>query len=69
MDVDQYHRVFPELVQKLYTVKTERSVLEDHNYEKFFHAVRTADTDKWDPEGQVVPSAFKPSLPRVFLRE
>ena len=36
VDVDQYHRVFPELVQKLYTVKTERSVLEDHNYEKIF---------------------------------
>ncbi len=60
VDVDQYHRVFPELVQKLYTVKTERSVLEDHNYEKFFHAVRTADTDKWDLEGQVVNSSFKP---------
>lgn len=60
MDVDQYHRVFPELVQKLYTVKTERRVLEDHNYEKFFHAVRTADTDKWDLEGQVVNSSFKP---------
>lgn len=58
--MDQYHRVFPELVQKLYTVKTERSVLEDHNYEKFFHAVRTADTDKWDLEGQVVNSSFKP---------
>lgn len=28
VDVDQYHRVFPELVQKLYTVKTERRVLE-----------------------------------------
>ena len=60
VDVNQYHRVFPELVQKLYTEKTERGVLEDHNYEKFFHAVRTADTDKWDLEGQVVNSSFKP---------
>ena len=60
VDVDQYDRGFPELVQKLYTVKTERRVLEDHYYEKFFHAVRTADTDKWDLEGQVVNSSFKP---------
>ena len=40
--------------------RQERRVLEDHNYEKFFHAVRTADTDKWDLEGQVVNSSFKP---------
>lgn len=64
----EYHEAYPELVQKLYTEDRGRCLLEKrksgdaevYNYEKFFDAVRTADTDKWKKEGDVLNSSFKP---------
>lgn len=68
VQIEEYQKNFPELVQKIYTKKADRHVLEtveqkidpDHgeagtvkgyNYEKFFAAIRTADTDCWKEKG------------------
>lgn len=76
MQIEEYQKNFPELVQKIYTKKADRQVLEtvgreidpDHgeagtdkgyNYEKFFAAVRTADTDRWKRRGFLWNTSFK----------
>ena len=75
--IEDYRENFPELVQKIYTKKEKRQVLETaerseilengetiqipgYNYEKFFDAVRTADTDKWKRTGKLWNTSFKP---------
>ena len=59
INIREYREQYPELVQKIYTRKTDRMLLEKteetkepgagetYNYEKFFDAIQTADTDKW----------------------
>ena len=76
VQIEEYQKNFPELVQKIYTKKADRQVLEtvgrkidpDHgeagtdkgyNYEKFFAAVRTADTDRWKRRGFLWNTSFK----------
>ena len=77
VQIEEYQKNFPELVQKIYTKKADRHVLEtveqkidpDHgeagtvkgyNYEKFFAAIRTADTDCWKRRGFLWNTSFKP---------
>ena len=76
MQIEEYREHFPELVQKIYTRKEIRQVLEtverrkdsdqgegtihEYNYEKFFAAIRTADTDRWKRKGKLWNTSFKP---------
>ena len=70
VDISEYHDHYPELAQKLYTKTTKRRLLETvirgevgpeaYNYEKFFDAVRTANTDKWKCEEGILNTSFKP---------
>lgn len=77
VDIEEYRRNFPELVQKIYTKQEKIQILEKsdnekdsengnqepagmYQYEKFFDAVRTADTDKWKRKGEVWNTSFKP---------
>ncbi len=76
VQIEEYREHFPELVQKIYTRKEIRQVLEtverrkdsdqgegtihEYNYEKFFAAIRTADTDRWKRKGKLWNTSFKP---------
>lgn len=80
VDISEYRQNFPELVQKIYTKKSEGTftrlletvteLMEDgsgitrkterYNYEKFFGAIRVADTDKWKNSAEIFNSSFKP---------
>lgn len=66
VDIEAYKENFPELVQKIYTKKTKRQVLEDENYEKFFGAIQTANTDVWKKEGDVWNTSWKPFVKNLF---
>lgn len=65
-DIKEYKENFPELVQKIYTRKTERRLLENENYEKFFDAVQTANTDVWKNEGKIWNTSWKPFVKNLF---
>lgn len=68
VDVDVYQAAFPELVQNFYTKPASKAVLETverehgiYHYEKFFDAIRTANTDKWrNQESCVKNTSWKP---------
>lgn len=60
IDVQKYHEGYPERVPKLYTRDTGHSLIENGSYEKFFDAIRVANTDQWQCEGGILNSSFKP---------
>lgn len=66
VDIGTYKENFPELVQKIYTRETGRQVVEDENYEKFFDAMQTANTDRWKNEGKVWNTSWKPFVENLF---
>lgn len=68
VDIREYKNRFPELVQKIYTRETNRKVVEAENYEKFFDAIRTANTDLWKNEGRVWNTSWKPFAENLFTR-
>ncbi|MCI8453481.1 MAG: LPXTG cell wall anchor domain-containing protein [Lachnospiraceae bacterium] len=35
-------------------------LVESYNYEKFFDAIKTADTDRWHNDGEIMNTSFKP---------